>query len=147
MCTGARQNGPKKSGAKGTHKLLFARPEARLEENLVKHVHFQIALDSRPKAGSKITVRAIVKFFAPLSSSFSAFPHCTLRPGRGKVILASPQDDRFTTIYESAIDSATIFSPESAWTGCDLRRVAEKRDLAKTYLGYTFRSEKKAGFA
>ena len=43
----------------------------------------------------------------------------------------------------SAIDSATIFSPESAWTGCDLHRVAEKRDLAKTYLGYTFRSEKK----
>ena len=43
----------------------------------------------------------------------------------------------------SAIVSATIFSPESAWTGCDLHRVAEKRDLAKTYLGHTFRSEKK----
>ena len=43
----------------------------------------------------------------------------------------------------SAIDSATVFSPESAWTGCDLHRVAEKRDLAKTYLGYTFSSEKK----
>ena len=33
------------SGAKGTHKLLLTWPEAGLEEDLVKHVPFQIALD------------------------------------------------------------------------------------------------------
>ena len=74
------------------------------------------------------------------------FAHSAVRPGRGKAILASPRDDRrapISAFLTSAIDSATIFSPESAWTGCDLHRVAEKRDLAKTYLGYTFVWEKK----
>ena len=100
VCTGARQFRPKKSGAKGTHKLLPTWPEARLEKILIKHVPFQIAPDFRSKTCPKITVHAIVRFFAPRSSSFTAFPHFTVRPGRGKVILASPQDDRHAPIYD-----------------------------------------------
>ena len=87
-------------GAKGTRKLLPTWPEARLEENLVKHVPFQIASDFRPNTCPKITIHAMVRFFAPLSSSFTAFPHFTARPGRGKVILASPRDDRHAPIYD-----------------------------------------------
>ena len=49
VCTGARQNGPEKLGAKGTHKLFAIRPEARLEKILMKHVPFPIAPDFRPK--------------------------------------------------------------------------------------------------
>ena len=47
--TGARQNGPEKLGSQGTHKLLLTWPEARLEENPVKHVPFQIAPDFRTR--------------------------------------------------------------------------------------------------
>ena len=98
--TDASQNGPKKSSAKGTHKLLPTWPEARLEKILMKHVPFQIAPDFRSKTCPKITVHAIVRFFAPRSSSFTAFPHFTVRPGRGKVILASLQDDRHAPIFD-----------------------------------------------
>ena len=100
VCTGAWQNGPEKSSAQGTHKLSPTEPEARLEKILMKHVPFRIAPDFRPKTCPKITVHAIVRFFAPLSSSFIVFPHFTLRPGRRKVILASPQDDRHAPIYD-----------------------------------------------
>ena len=100
VCKGAQQNGPKKSSAQGTHKLSPVRSEARLEKILMKHVPFQIAPDFRSKTCPKITVHAIVRFFAPRSSSFTAFPHFTVRPGRGKVILASPQDDRRATIFD-----------------------------------------------
>ena len=100
VCTGARQNGPKKSGVKGTHKLFAIRPEARLEKILIKHVPFQIAPDFRPKTCPKITVHAIIRFFAPRSSSFTALPHFMVRPGRGKVILASPRDDRCAPFFD-----------------------------------------------
>ena len=100
MCTSARQTGPKKSSTQGMHKLFAIRPEARFEEILVKHVPFQIAPDFRPKTCPKSTVHAIVRFFAPRSSSFTAFPHFTVRPGRGKPILASPQDDRRATFFD-----------------------------------------------
>ena len=100
VCTGARQNGPEKSSAQGTHELFAIRPEARLEKILMNHVPFQIAPDFRPKTCPKITVHAIVRFFAPLSSSFTTFLHFTVRPGRGKLILASPRDDRRTPILD-----------------------------------------------
>ena len=100
VCTGARQNRPKKSSAQGTHKLSPAWPEARLEKNLMKHVPFQFAPDFRSKTYPKITVHTIVRFFAPRSSSFTAVPHFTVRPGRGKLILASLQDDRRAPIFD-----------------------------------------------
>ena len=98
--TGASQTGPKKSSAQGTHKLSPVRSEARLEKILMKHVPFQIAPDFQPKTCTKITVRAIVRFFAPLFSSFTAISHFTVRPGRGKPILASSQDDRRAPIFD-----------------------------------------------
>ena len=100
VCTGAHPIWLKKSGATGTHKLSPTEHEARLEKILMNHIPFQIAPDFQSKTCPKITVRAIVSFFAPRSSSFTAFPHFTMRPGRGKVILASPQDDRHAPIYE-----------------------------------------------
>ena len=100
MCTGARQNGPEKSSAQGTHKLSPTWPEARLEKILMKHVPFPIAPDFRPKTCPKITVHAIVRFFASLFSSFTAISHFTVRPGRGKPILASPRDDRRAPIFD-----------------------------------------------
>ena len=100
VCTGAWQNGPEKSVAQGTHKFSPNWPEARLEKNLMKRVPFQIAPDFRSKRGTKITVHAIVRFFAPRSSSFTAIPHFTVRPGRGKPILASPRDDRNATMFD-----------------------------------------------
>ena len=109
VCTGAWQNGPEKSGPQGTHKLLPNWPEARLEKNLMKHVPFQIAPDFRPKTRPKIIVHAIVRFFAPRSSSFTTFPESTPRPGRGKPILASPRDDRRVTIF----DTRLILRPSS----------------------------------
>ena len=98
--TGASQTGPKKSNAQGTHKLFAIWLEARLEEILIKHIPFRIAPDFRPKICSKSTVHAIVRFFAPRSSSFTAFPNFTVRPGGGKPILASPRDDRHATIFD-----------------------------------------------
>ena len=68
--TGARQFKPKKSGAKGTHKLLPTWPEARLEKILIKHVPFQIAPDFRPKTDPKITVRGDYNFFRTLFLEF-----------------------------------------------------------------------------
>ena len=100
VCTGARQFRLEKLSAQGTHKLFAIRHEARLEKILIKHVPFQIAPDFRSKTCPKITVHAIVRFFAPISSSFTAFPHFTVRPGRGKVILASPQDDRRAFFFD-----------------------------------------------
>ena len=100
VCTGAWLNGLEKSGAQGTHKLSPTWPEARLEKILMKHVPFQIAPDFRPKTCPKITVHTIVRFFAPRSSSFSTFLHFTVRPERGKLILASLWDDRCAPIFD-----------------------------------------------
>jgi len=106
-------------------------------------VPFQIAPDFRPKTCPKITVRAIVRFFAPLFSSFTAISDLTVRPERGKLILASPRDDRRAPI----VDLRDRFCDHLLSRKCvDWGRFAQgsqKRDLAKTYLGYTFRSQKK----
>ena len=100
VCTSARQTGPKKSSAQGMHKLSPTWPEARLENILINHVPFQIAPDFRLKMSPKSTVRAIVRFFASFFLSFTTFLHFTVRPGRGKLILASPRDDRRGTIFD-----------------------------------------------
>ena len=146
VCTGAPQFRPKKSGAKGTHKLLPTWPEARLEKILIKHVPFQIAPDFRSKTCPKITVHAIVSFFAPRSSSFTALLHFTRRAGRGKVILASPRDDRCAPIFDVRDRFCDHLLSRKCVDCVRFAQGSQKRDLAKTYSGYTFRS-KKAGFA
>ena len=78
VCTGARQNGPEKSSAQGTHKLSPTWSEARLEKILMNHAPFQIAPDFWSKTFPKSTVHAIVRFFAPRSSSFTIFIHFTV---------------------------------------------------------------------
>ena len=70
VCTGARQFKPKKSGAKGTHKLLPTWPEARLAKILIKRVPFQIAPDFRPNTIPKITVHGDYNFFRTLFLEF-----------------------------------------------------------------------------
>ena len=60
------------------------------------------------------------------------------------MILASPRDDRRVTIVDVGDRFCDhLLSSESVWIVCDLRRVAQKPDLAKTYLGHTFPSTKR----
>ena len=109
----------------------------------MKHVPFPIAPDFRSKTCPKITVHAIVRFFAPRSSSFTAFPHFTVRPGRGKPILASPRDDRRATFFDVRDRFCDHLLSRKCVDWVRFAQGSQKRDLAKTYLGYTFRSEKK----
>ena len=143
VCTGARQNSAEKSGAWGTHKLLLTWPEARLDKILIKHVPFQIAPDFWSKTCPKITVLAIVRFFAPRSSSFTAFSHFTVRPGRGKVILASPRDDRRATIFDVRDRFCDHLLSKKCVDWMPFAQGSQKRDPAKTHFGYTFVWQKK----
>ena len=109
----------------------------------MKHVPFQIAPDFRAKRCPKITVHTIVRFFAPRSSSFTTIPHFVVRPGRGKMILASLQDDRRAPIFDVRDRFCDHLLSRKCVDWVRFAQGSQKRDIAKTYLGYTFRSQKK----